>query len=357
MELLVKDTNFKTIAVVEWSKSILWIDRYCGAGEFEIYCPLSDAVNEYLKEDYYLIHRDSKHTMIIESRQLTENVEEGDTIVIKGRSLESILERRIVWEQTNFAGEPLQASIMSLIDAAIINPTDSTRAIPNFITSLSSDPAIVDQPITGQYFGRTMYDVVVEVCKKFSLGFRIYLTDQDQFEFALYIGEDRSSQQSTNLPIKFSPYYDNINNSEHFIDKRPLKTVTLVAGEGEGTARVMVERSIPSGSGSGLNRRELYTDARDISKTTDEGTLNDAEYTALLISRGVKTLSEAEVNETFEGEADTTRMYKYQTDFHLGDIVETANRYGATGRTRITEYRYFEDPSGLEIYPSFEKVD
>ena len=123
--------------------------------------------------------------------------------------------------------------------------------------------------------------------------------------------------------------------------KSQYKNVTLIAGEGEGTDRVT--RVI--GSASGINRRELYTDARDIQKKNAEGQeLSDAEYYALLDQRGIEKLTETKKTEEFDGETDPFESFIYGEDFFMGDIVQIRN-----------EFIYSEDvSSGSKYYPTFE---
>ena len=109
--------------------------------------------------------------------------------------------------------------------------------------------------------------------------------------------------------------------------------MTLVAGEGEGAAR----RTAIVGSASGLDRRELFTDARDISSDTEDGTLSDAEYMAQLRTKGLKNLADHIVTTAFEGEVEVTRLFKYGEDFFIGDIVQIANEYGNEGSAYISE--------------------
>ena len=87
------------------------------------------------------------------------------------------------------------------------------------------------------------------------------LNSSNVFEFSLYAGLDHSYQQTTNPYVIFSPEFNNIITSTYTEDDIPFKNVALVAGVGEGDERV----TISVGSASGLDRRELYVDARDIS--------------------------------------------------------------------------------------------
>ena len=115
--------------------------------------------------------------------------------------------------------------------------------------------------------------------------------------------------------------------------------MTLVAGEGEGASR----RTAIVGSASGLNRRELFTDARDISSDTEDGTLSNAEYMAQLRT-------------AFEGEVEVTRLFKYGEDFFIGDIVQIANEYGNEGSAYISELVISNSEEGLSIYPTFKTI-
>ena len=192
--------------------------------------------------------------------QITSDTEDGNHVTVTGRSLESILDRRIVWGQKLLSGN-LQNGIKTLLNENVISPSDSNRKIPNFIFKESIDPAITKLKLEAQYTGDNLYDVIQKICEEQGIGFKITLNDEKQFVFELYAGSDRSYDQTENPYVIFSPKFENIINSNYIESKASLKTVTLVGGEGEGAGR----RYTTVGGGSGLNRRELFTDARDIS--------------------------------------------------------------------------------------------
>ena len=101
------------------------------------------------------------------------------------------------------------------------------------------------------------------------------MNDKKQFVFKLYAGADRTYAQTENPYVVFSPKFENIANSNYLESKKEYKNVALVAGEGEGAER----KTTSVGEGSGLERRELFVDARDISTTTEDNvTLSDEEY-------------------------------------------------------------------------------
>ena len=113
MELLVLNTDFESVAVIDTYESMIWTDRYNAYGDFEIFFAMDTQLLQYLKEDYYLWLKDSEHCMIIEDIKINADTEEGNHLIITGRSLESILERRIIWGQRIFNGN-LQKGIPGL---------------------------------------------------------------------------------------------------------------------------------------------------------------------------------------------------------------------------------------------------
>ena len=141
MELLVLNTDFESIAVIDTYESMIWTDRYNSYGDFEIFFAMDTQLLQYLKEDYYLWLKDSEHCMIIEDIKINADTEEGNHLIVTGRSLESILERRIIWGQRIFNGN-LQNGIQTMLNECIISPSIADRKISNFVFVPSTDPKI-----------------------------------------------------------------------------------------------------------------------------------------------------------------------------------------------------------------------
>lgn len=351
MELFVLNADFESIAVIDTYESMIWTDRYNAYGDFEIYFAMDENLLEYIKEDYYLWLKDSEHSMIIEDIKIDADTEEGNRLIVTGRSLESILERRIIWGQRIFSGN-LQNAIQIMLNENIISPSVADRKIANFIFVPSTDSKITSLTIDNQYTGDDLYTVIKGLCEENNIGFKIVLTDDNQFAFSLYAGADRSYDQTENPYVVFSPNFENIINSNYFSSKAGYRNVTLVAGEGEVASR----KTTVVGSASGLDRRELFTDARDISSDTEDGTLSDAEYIAQLRTKGLKNLADHMITTAFEGEVEVTRLFKYGEDFFIGDIVQIANEYGNENSAYISELIISNSDEGLSIYPTFKTI-
>lgn len=352
MELLIMDENFAGVSTLDIFESLIWTDRYYACGDFEIYMPCSENMLSILKQDMYLYLRESEHIMIIEDIQIDTDVEDGAHLTVTGRSLESILDRRVIWNLTTLSGG-LQAGIKQLLNENAISPSDPARAIPNLVFEDSTDIKITNLSLNAQYYGENLYDVICEVCESNEIGFKITLNDSNQMVFSLYAGTDRSYEQTENPYVIFSPGFDNLLNSNYISSKKTLKTVTMITGEGEGSDKKKAVAECSNGAGSGLNRREMHTDASGISQTDGENTISDEAYTALLQRQGIDELAQNTRTESFEGEVSSGRTYTYGTDYFMGDIVQNVNEFNIEATSRVTEYIMSQDESGIERYPTF----
>ena len=360
MDLILRDNNLKAISIIDTYESLIWTDRYDSYGDFQICMPITKEVFDLMRMDYYLQNRDSEHVMIIESLEIKSDAEAGNLLTITGRSLESILNRRIVWGMKTLSGN-LQDAIKSLLDDCIISPMDRNRQISNFIFEYSTDPAITELTIESQYTGDNLYDIIHNICSERNIGFKITLNDNNQFVFKFYAGVDRSYNQTSNPYVIFSPKFDNLSNSNYIESLSAMKTVALIGGEGEGSARkyVMIFNSKHDVMlfYSGLGRREIFVDARDLASQTDDGeTISEWGYEEMLRQRGREKFEENAKLTSFEGEIQTTNMFKYGEDFFNGDIVQIANEYGHNSRVRIIEMVTSDNSSGYSVYPTFKTI-
>lgn len=353
MDLYIANTEFENIFVLDSYNSLIWTDRYNSYGDFEIYTNMNIDLLEHLKQDYYIRRDDSEHVMIIEKILIKSDVEEGDKLTVSGRSLESILDRRIIWGQKTVTGN-LQDAIETLLNENIISPSKPERKIDNFIFEESTDETITSLTIDAQYVGDNLYDVIKKICEERSIGFKITLNNNNQFVFKLYSGVDRSYEQTDNPYVVFSPSFDNLLSTNYMESKSSYKNVSLVGGEGEGSAR----KFTAVGNSSGMDRRELFSDASSISSEQEDGTtLSNTEYIYLLRQKGNEDLAENSVVVSMEGEAETQIMFRYGEDFYNGDIVQVIDAYGHDVRARVYEIVTSEDESGFSVYPTFTMIE
>jgi len=357
MELLLLDSNFEEIYVLDTFKSLIWTDRYWEAGDFEITSAPTSELLSMLTATKYLYLAESPHHMMLEDFNIHSDIEEGDKLLITGRSIEAILDYRIVWNAIAMSGN-LQTEVERLLDDNVISPTDSLRTISDFVFNTSTDPAITALTVDTQFNGESVYDVLSQLCKAKGIGFRIFRDRvNDQWDFELYAGVDRSYSQSTNPYVAFTSNLDNLLNADYIESVRPLRTVCLVAGsQGVGSIRTTTTVFAPGASAlSGLARRELYFEA-NVSRNTPDGELSEAEYVSQLEGRGEEELAKNVYLKAFDGEIDPT-MYNYGDEFGMGDILQIADDYGHETDSRVVEMTYSQDEASISIFPTFETVE
>lgn len=352
MELLVLDKNIQSIDVVDTFESLIWSDRFDEIGDFEIYMPISASVVATLQSGHYLWNSDSDHVMIVEEIGIKTDIDEGNKLIVTGRSLESLLLRRIVWSQTVLENVSLQDGIERLLNENIINPTIAERKIDNFVFKKSTDERILNLTLNAQYNGENLYDTIHALCIQNGIGFKITLDDSNRFVFELYVGADRTYDQLNNPFVIFSPNYDNILNSNYVESVADYKNVALVAGEGEGADR----KTSTVGNVSGVERREMFVDASNITSKTDEKTLTPEQYDEQLAQKGTDELAVNGIKVAFDGEIEGTRMFKLGEDFFIGDLVQVENEYGHEGVAVVSEVIMSQNKEGIAMYPKFKMI-
>lgn len=345
MDIYVLNQSFEIIDVVDTYQSLIWTSRYYNYGDFEMLIPASAANLELLTCSNCLHRSDNEVGMIIDKIQIKTDSETGNYFIVSGKSFESILNRRIIWNQTSFSGT-VENLIRKLINENAINPSDSARKINNLILGPSQGYSeTIEKQITGDNLG----EAISALCTTYGYGYKITLTDSKKLQFDLYKGVDHSYQQTTNPYVVFSPTYDNLINSNYEKNKSNFANVALVAGEGEGASR----KTATVGTASGFDRYELFVDARDVSSNNGEETITPEKYNAMLVERGQDSLSERGLTEGFEGEVDTTTTYPYKEAWNLGDTVQVENEYGISASPQIIEVIESDSKDGYSIIPTF----
>jgi hypothetical protein len=357
MEIILLDENFDEIYILDSFKSLIWTDRYWEAGDFEIITAPTPEVLSILDDTSYLYLAESPHHMMLEDFNIHSDIEDGNKLLISGRSIEAILDFRIVWNAIAMSGN-LQTEVERLLDDNLISPTDSLRTINDFIFNTSVDTAITSLTVDTQFNGESVYEVISKLCKAKGIGFRIYRDlVNDEWDFMLYAGVDRSYSQSVNEYVAFTSNLDNLINADYIESSRPEKTVCLVAGS-QGVGSIRTTSTIFAAGGSlltDLARRELYFEA-NVSRNTPDGELSEAEYVAQLEGRGEEELAKNVYLKAFDGEIDPT-MYNYGDEFGMGDILQIADDYGHETDSRVVEMTYSQDEASISIYPTFETVE
>ncbi len=369
----INPTQQKLVSVIEKFNSMIWTERFNGYGDFELYIPVYDKTFLNLIADngslnilnFFVDIKGSDTTMIIEDVKLETDVENGDYFTITGRSLESILERRIIHQNPLITKGSLNNCIKKILQKnAYSSSTDSNRRFGGLEFEDATDSYILDTQISAQFTGDNVYETIYSICEAFNIGFEIKrkyyktgnLSDFNKFVFKLINRTDRSTEQTDNPYVIFSNEYGNIFSSNYLTSSANIKTYAKIDGKDLAGNRRTRNIYISNYSDNRNWRlKELYVDARDIQSEDDEGEpISDADYNAMLDERGYEKLAEYLDIDSIEGEFDPNGNFKLGRDYFLGDIVQI--EYPITGISRqaaIDETVLCENSEGISYIPTF----
>lgn len=156
--------------------------------------------------------------------------------------------------------------------------------------------------------------------------------------------------------VEFSKGFENLLVESYENSNDDERTTAYALGEGEGNVRkkVMIAPSL-----QGLERKELYVDARDLQMkiTNDDGsetTLSNEQYEAVLKQRATEKLSERVALLELNGTIDlTSELFVFGRDYFVGDRVRiTSEIFGLTKTSVITEIQEVWD-GGHSLEPTF----
>lgn len=267
------DTSLNLRRIVDVFNSFIWNEPYIGYGDFELRIPMTSSALDYIKDGWYVSIEESDKLMIIEHIAIETDVQNGNYAVVSGRSLESILLRRVLYSSTTLTGS-FETSIMRLLNSNFLTASNSNRRATKLIYVPSGDTYISGLTVESEYDpGENLYDIIYSLCEYERVGFKITPNyDENTFEFRLYNGVDRSYDQQSNPWVVFSAKYENLKSSNMSLDTQELKNVCHVENRftvevavtdpdtGESTTkseeRVMTETI--NDNISDLDRREIF---------------------------------------------------------------------------------------------------
>lgn len=329
--MYILDESFKRIELIEIFNSIILSNRYKECGDFKLILPTQALKTQNLINKYIEYNED---VMIIEDLEESFDSDKGESTTITGRSLDSILDRRIIWGQKTYSGDLQNNVIKPILQDAFINSGD------RHIDLTFEYNAEIDTSIDSvQFTGDNVLDSIRDMANANNLSFSIRYNNG--FKFKMYKGEE--------VNVVFARDFDNLIKTEILTSIKKHKNVALIGGEGEGNER----RYQSLGTSTGLARREMFVDARDIS--SNQGEIPTSTYNNQLKQRGIEKLAELEVTQVVDADIDAT-MYRYGVDYSIGDIVNIRDTRGISRKARITEYIIAEDSRGRSEYPSFEFI-
>lgn len=355
MELYTLDPLLRRAEVIDKFESLIWTERFQAYGDFQLNIFSDYRARRLLREDTYLAMNNSNYVMRVETVEDDVNSDGQKILIVKGRSMESILLDRVAYSATTdttttpkwtITDVPAAVARKIFHDICVTGILDTNDIIP-FIyegTFLSEDTIVEPiDPITVEMEPTTVYDAIVQISQVWNLGFRILRQyDLSKLWFDIYVGSDRTTGQTLLPAVVFAPELDNLQNTKELISIENAKNVAYVYSPA-GFQVVYAAGVDPEIEG--LERRVLMVNATDI-------TSDNPDVTAALQQRGYEELAKYRTYQAFDGEISQNSQYIYGRDYNLGDVVEMRNVDGVTNNMRVTEQIFVSDKDGDRSYPT-----
>lgn len=356
MEVYILDSLLRRSQIIDEFESLIWTERMRAFGDFKLKVLATPENRTRLTVGSKLAMNLSYRVMILETVEDVTDSEGRASLSLTGRSLESILLDRIarttlddLTETPKWVITDTPANIARQIfhDICVLGLLDPGDVIP-FVIEGSIFPAdTIDEPadeITVEIDIANVYDVIRNLSESYGMGFRLVRNgDASQLYWDVYMGSDRSTQQSTLPAVIFSPDLDNLQNVRELTSTALYKNVAYVFSP------VGVEVVYPldvDPDVEGFERRVLSIKADDITDV-DPGVAS-----AKMIQRANEELSAHRNFRGFDGEIGQNSEYKYQTHYYLGDLTEIRNDIGTTSIMQVVEQIFSSDANGEKSYPT-----
>ena len=263
-DVYVLNKSLEIVCIVDAYKSLIWVSRYDKVGDCELYLAATTETLALLQKNYYLMRPEDEMVCQIKKIELDTDAENGNYLIVTGYDVKRFLDQRIIWSTMSCDGN-VEAFIRNMVNSTLGNANLYARQIVRpdgsrmfYLGTAAGFTEVTTEQVTYKNVG----EKVREYCQKYGWGYKVVLSDNN-FYFQLYKGTDRSGT------VVFSDQYENLSTTTYIEDDTDLVNVALVAGEGQGSER---SRNV-SGYAEGVDRYEIYVDAKDISKTITWGDL------------------------------------------------------------------------------------
>lgn len=351
MELYILNSLYQKIEIIEDHQSWIWTERFSAIGDFQITMPSTLENRSRFSAGTLLGKSDSSRVMVVETYEDTEN-EDGETLLkLSGRSLEKILDDRIAasgtagdaWVLTGF---PAAIARQIYHDICVTGTFNIHDVIPGVTEgSFYPDDTISEPTDTISYSMDIMsvYTAIKNLCDPYGMGFRLVRNgDTSQLYFSIYMGIDRTTQQTDYPAVVFSEELDTLQSPNELTSIAIYKNVAYVfsAAGMEVVYPLDVDPTI-----SGFERRAMSIKMTDIAA-------DDPNASAKMIQKGKEELYKNRQYSAFDGEINQYNTYRPEVDYYLGDLVEMQNKDGVRNQMQVTELISVSDEQGERSYPT-----
>ena len=275
--------NFELIDMIYSYESFEHTRKFADCGEFSLKLNNFNDINILSPNNIILV---DNIAYIIENVHRYKNANKTIETEITGRSLKSILDRRVITNFTLNTNATYEQQIYKLIQDNYINPINNHRKV-EFIKNANFKNINLRPNQEVIFENKYLLDLIIEICKLCDLGFDMkYLPEEKQIIFEVLEGKDLTND------VVFSEQFNNITDLEIYNQIKDYKNICYYKDN---------ENISVIGTGIGLDRREHIVSGD--------------------ISEAIKQLEDRKEALSIECSVLSNEQFKYKIDWNLGDIV------------------------------------
>ncbi len=341
MEIRVYNRELVYQGIIEDQSSLLWQRKYFEPGSFELHLPLTAHGLALLPLGNLITIPDREDAGVVEDIECTES-EDGGEIVAKGRFLASYFDRRVI-QDISMSGGPVWWIMEQLAITNGITP------IPGLTTGRQ---CTVEVDISTRIRLQNALTAFAKLAKAGGYGYRIRPDFKaKKLYLDTFVGVDRTLSQTANSRVIFAEDYGNLYETTYRTnDQSEANFAYILAKDGE-TEHEFTLNQNPEAPLTGLDRREIYVDATDVSR--EEGMSFDS-WQARVLQKARNTLNANAKSEAFEADTMPDGNFVYRRDYDLGDIVTVQKEsWGIERDLRITEIEESYENGVMLVTPTF----
>lgn len=401
MEMMTLDGDYQPSQLVERYESLIWTERYATPGDFLLTSIDVERMLKLLPRESLVTLRESTVPMVVESHKILKPEGATPKLEIRGRSFESVLERRAaalfgsnpdqdtgsfrVWLEaasspSNAAYYVIRRMIGDLVDRrpeaiarglftfeqtqlpdlvgfqiGLQSPwLDSNDALPMVDLPLPADfvnvefaDALANPDLNQLYqikFGN-LYSVVMEMIHANHHGLKAVRPaegDLPKIAIEIYNGADltRPNRRDT---VVFDAKFDQFDDATYLLSETGSTNFAYVVSK----TNFLYLNKTASADPSGLQRRVQLVDI-----TGEEG-VDTPEARRI---RGLMELYKNNATALFDGKIAEQVAAGFNRDYFLGDIIRLQGEYGLSELVRVAEFIRSDDSTGSKAYPTFETI-
>lgn len=365
MELMTLNANNQAHKPVENWDSLIWTERFNTGGDFQLKTG-DTRFMEILPEGTRVTLRETNVVMEVETHEIERKKNAADILTIKGRTFDSILDRRIALPSVTASTGANNWTVNSKTPSDVAYYLINQICVQGILDPADIfESAMVQFPTPADYLTSTGptkgFDISRGVLLPIVLGLLQTETKADPstspvtpavvphgiravrpnengtaIAIEIYVGTDRSQT------VYFDATRDLLNDGKYLFSK--VGYANAAYGVGPNMAAKMFKGA---SNPTGLARRVILTDA-------SQSGLGDS---AILKAEMSQSLSEARETAMFDGSInEDISPYTFGVDYNLGDIVKLVGDYGLEEKARVTEYIRSYDAAGFKSFPTLTTV-